>query len=161
MDYPGYHSVPMPELSRKVVAWRFMVPHEFGTLGDVHFTINRKVKYALEAKDHWQTPDVTMEWKAGDCEDYAVAKYAALRDLGYEAEDLAVLVGYVIRYRRFGRLLARREAHAVLMINHEGQTLVSDNRYIRVKPLAFYLPLFQPLYWCNEDGGGVYMANHG
>ena len=36
----------------------------------------------FDLKDHWQTPKEFMKNEAGDCEDYAIAKYFTLRDAG-------------------------------------------------------------------------------
>jgi hypothetical protein len=38
--------------------------------------------------DVWNSPLVTFNTAAGDCEDYAIAKYVALQMAGISAEDL-------------------------------------------------------------------------
>ena len=41
--------------------------------------------------DYWATPGEFMS-RAGDCEDFAIAKYLSLRELGWDAGDLRVVV---------------------------------------------------------------------
>ena len=59
-------------------------------------------------------------WRpAKDCEDYAIAKYVALREAGVEAADLRFLL---VRDRLAGD-------HAVLGVRYEGRWLILDNRH--------------------------------
>jgi hypothetical protein len=49
--------------------------------------VDARVRYLGDAihdkLDYWQSPDQTWEWKAGDCEDYALlVMYVMHRDLG-------------------------------------------------------------------------------
>ena len=41
--------------------------------------------------DYWETP-VEFFQKSGDCEDFAIAKYFALRDLGFPASQMRIVV---------------------------------------------------------------------
>ena len=92
-------------------------------LGFVHAALNHAIRYAsdLEAfgvTDHWASPLEVVE-KAGDCEDYAIAKYLMLRSIGFDASDM--------------KLVALREAgsyeyHAILAVRWEGEWLFLDNR---------------------------------
>ena len=63
--------------------------------------INRAVNLAIrplsdEAQfgvpDVWMTPLMTFASGAGDCEDYAIAKYVALRQAGMAARDLRLVI---------------------------------------------------------------------
>jgi predicted transglutaminase-like cysteine proteinase len=60
-------------------------------------TINRSVisavRYVSDQRQHavpdlWSAPLATFASGQGDCEDYAIAKYVALRQLRFGAEDL-------------------------------------------------------------------------
>lgn len=42
--------------------------------------------------EYWASPSEMWQNQAGDCEDYALAKYAMLRKLGVPAEDMNILV---------------------------------------------------------------------
>jgi predicted transglutaminase-like cysteine proteinase len=51
-------------------------------------------------RNHWSTLLEFLK-RGGDCEDYAVAKYFLLRELGFPAEDMRVLVAYERSARGF------------------------------------------------------------
>ncbi len=87
----------------------------------VNAAINR-VKYRSDmagygAVDYWATPGEFFA-RGGDCEDYAIAKYLALRKLGWRAENLRLAV---VLDRR------TRQPHAVLIARLDGAAYVLDN----------------------------------
>jgi predicted transglutaminase-like cysteine proteinase len=85
--------------------------------------------------DYWQTPAELMI-RGGDCEDFAIAKYLALRAAGWAAEDLRVVI--VIDERR-------AVAHAVLIASHAGKAWVLDNwdnDIIETDAVHHYRPVF-------------------
>ena len=90
--------------------------------------INRAINLAIHPmsdlaqygkEDVWTSPLVTFTHGAGDCEDYAIAKYAALRLAGIAPEDLRVL----IIHETF-----RNEDHALTAVRFDGHWLALDNR---------------------------------
>lgn len=85
---------------------------------------NRAINLAIRAEndgveDIWSSPLETFQRGAGDCEDYAIAKLAALRLAGVAAEDLRLVV---VRDTRNG------EGHAVASAKLDGHWLMLDNR---------------------------------
>lgn len=69
--------------------------------------------------------------RGGDCEDYATTKYQILRRLGFEPEDLRI----VIVFDRF-----EREYHAILAVRYEdGESVIldTDNRIYYKKPTRY------------------------
>lgn len=115
--------------------------------------INASVRYQTdEAQWHrldvWSAPlDVngkgSFDTGLGDCEDYAIAKYVALRAAGVAAEDLQLLMV---------RDTSARTDHAVLAARDGGKWLLLDNRWSRLideEDAAFFVPLFA------LNGGGV------
>src|SRR3546814_5921012 len=56
--------------------------------------------------------------RSGDCEDYAIAKFFVLRDLGYTGEQLRIVI-LMDRIRRVG--------HAVLAVYALGDILILDS----------------------------------
>ncbi len=58
-------------------------------------------------RNHWGTLYEFLT-KRGDCEDYAVAKYFMLRELGFPAEDMRVVVTWERRERGYHAVLALR-----------------------------------------------------
>ncbi|MGI8526647.1 MAG: transglutaminase-like cysteine peptidase [Pseudolabrys sp.] len=90
--------------------------------------VNRAVNLAIRplsdqaqfgVPDFWASPLVTFASGAGDCEDYAIAKYVALREAGMAASDSRLIV-----------LRDRREPgnHAGAAARVDGQWLMLDNR---------------------------------
>jgi predicted transglutaminase-like cysteine proteinase len=95
----------------------------------VNQRINNAIRYTSDMMQ-WGTPD---EWLApladgkgsfetgmGDCEDYAIAKYVALRAAGVSTKFLRVLL---VRDN-----IARLD-HAVLAANDDGHWFILDNRW--------------------------------
>ncbi|MDB5504144.1 MAG: hypothetical protein JWR89_4046 [Tardiphaga sp.] len=72
----------------------------------------------------WATPLMTFTSGAGDCEDYAIAKYAALIQLGVSPDDLRLVVAYD---------RGTRENHAVAAVRLEQRWLILDNIAIDVR----------------------------
>jgi predicted transglutaminase-like cysteine proteinase len=70
------------------------------------------------------TPLMTFKSGAGDCEDYAIAKYAALIQLGVPSDDLRLLAVYD---------RDAQENHAVTAVRLERRWLILDNRTIDIK----------------------------
>ena len=112
-------------------------------LTEVNRAVNR-VRYR-DDQDNWGRPDY---WAApgeflgrgGDCEDFAIAKYLALRALGYGPDDLRLLILFDAR---------RARAHAVLGVVLDGRVLVLDNLRGEILPLGD-LPHYRVGYSLNE-----------
>ena len=90
--------------------------------------INRAVNLAIRpmrdsaqfgVADVWQSPLMTFANGAGDCEDYAIAKYVALRETGMSTDDLKLVI---VHDDRVG------EDHAVTAARIDGEWLILDNR---------------------------------
>ncbi|QFT31617.1 Transglutaminase-like domain protein [Labrenzia sp. THAF82] len=113
----------------------------------VNYMVNRLLAYREDhrlwkAGEYWASPVESLNKRAGDCEDYAILKYALLRDLGVKDEDMRVVVL---------RDTAARQYHAVLSVKHEGKWLILDNRFSRVR-FERDLPHYQALYSVNAAG---------
>ncbi|MBQ4133563.1 MAG: transglutaminase-like cysteine peptidase [Desulfovibrionaceae bacterium] len=89
--------------------------------------------------DYWAKPKEFIA-KSGDCEDYAIIKYFALKDLGVPIEDMRiVLLNDTIRGL----------GHAVLAVDVDGTAYILDN----VSSLVLTddrLPHYKPEYSVNE-----------
>lgn len=91
-------------------------------------------------EDYWATPREFL-LNSGDCEDYAISKYYALRDLGVPKEKLRV-VALKDTIRNIG--------HAVTVVFIDGDAYILDNLSNLVlshKKLTHYAPQ----YSVNED----------
>lgn len=94
--------------------------------------------------DYWATPIEFLATNAGDCEDFTIAKYFSLIELGISSEKLRLM--YVTATRP-------RQAHMVLAY-YETPTsvpLVLDNINKRILPATQRRDLI-PIYSFNGDG---------
>ncbi len=110
-------------------------------LGEINRAINLAIRPMSDLaqfgqEDVWSSPLATFYRGAGDCEDYAIAKFVALQMAGIPPEDLRIVV------------LAdtlRGEGHAAAAVRLDGRWLILDNRRMAmVEDVAFrnYRPLF-------------------
>jgi predicted transglutaminase-like cysteine proteinase len=110
-------------------------------IGELNRAINLAVRWVDDmtqygVPDLWATPLMTFASDAGNCKDYAIAKYVALQEMGVATEDLRLVV---VRDR------PTKELHAVTALRYEGRWLILDNRtFIMVQDVevATYNPLF-------------------
>lgn len=108
----------------------------------VNALLNRRIDFRPEQGDRWATPAETLLSAAGDCEDYAVAKMHALKQLGVPESNLFLTVG---------QDTATREAHAVLLLRSGGRFWVMDNRSDRLIPDSQFKD-FTPTVSFRADG---------
>lgn len=91
------------------------------------------------ASEYWAAPDEFMAY-SGDCEDYAIAKFFALRELGFANRELRIAVVYD-NLRRIGHaVLAVYTEDDILILNNQTDTIASHARYDN----------FVPWYLVNE-----------
>jgi len=93
-------------------------------LGEINRAINLAIRPMSDlaqygAIDVWSSPLVTFASGAGDCEDYAIAKFAALRHAGVSPDDLRIVIMHDT---------LRDEDHAVAAARLDGHWLMLDNR---------------------------------
>jgi len=120
-------------------------------------TANRLVNGALRyvndyeqhgVADRWTAPLAALAAGQGDCEEYAVAKFAVLKAAGVaESEMRLVLV----------RDTQIRVDHAVLAVRADAGWLVLDNRKGTVVEVAD-VRHYQPLYSVGADGVRLFAA---
>jgi predicted transglutaminase-like cysteine proteinase len=91
--------------------------------------------------DYWATPLQFLR-KDGDCEDYAISKYMALKALGFRVEDMRIVVLQDTNLD---------VPHAVLVVFLGGRALVLDNQVSGIVP-ADSIHHYHPYYSINEDG---------
>jgi predicted transglutaminase-like cysteine proteinase len=117
---------------------------------------NRQVGYRSDQEhwgktDYWATPVETLGTGAGDCEDYALAKYFTLRAMGVADDKLRLM--YV-------RALSINEPHMVLVYfeTPEAMPYVLDNMVNDIQ-LAQYRTDLRPIYSFNASGLWLAKAN--
>lgn len=110
---------------------------------------NRQLRYEEDIDlwhevDYWATPIQSLIKGAGDCEDYAIAKYFSLRRLGIPADKLRITYVKALRQNR---------AHMVLTYysSPDAMPLVLDSLIDAIKPASQRTDLL-PVYAFNGEG---------
>lgn len=139
-----------------VSKWQTMVAQQQGErqIDQLH-AVNRfinKWRYRADQQnygrsDYWASPAEFFS-RSGDCEDYAIAKYVTLRQLGFSADQLRLVVVKDIE---------RDLAHAVLAAYVDGNVLILDNLTNRVMPQAS-VTKYSPYYSINEEARWAHAA---
>ena len=99
--------------------------------------------------NHWETPLEFLR-KGGQCQDYAIAKYLALRAAGVPADRLRLVV---LRDMRLGI------DHAVTVAYGEGEAWVLDNQSASLVTSDSLLH-YQPYYSISEQGWWLHRGPH-
>lgn len=117
-----------------------------------HF-FNRSIDFADDiyiwsVNDYWATPLEALIKGAGDCEDYAIAKYFTLQEMGISEDKMRIT--YV-------KALKLNQAHMVLtyFATPRAVPLVLDNLIAEIKPATQRTDLL-PVYSFN--GSGLWLA---
>ena len=132
-----------PAAARRLLSIIELGRHRQGRvlLGRINRAVNLSIRpmsdwaqYGVE--DYWATPLETLGSGAGDCEDYAIAKYVALRESGIIADDLRLVIV---------RDIKGETNHAVLAVRYDENWLILDNRtlvMVNAEEALHYYPLF-------------------
>ncbi len=108
--------------------------------------INRAINLAVQpmsdlaqwgVPDRWIAPLVTLTTGRGNCKDYAIAKYVALREAGVADDDVRLVIV---------RNLAAGEDHAVAAARLGGDWIILDNRWlilVKDSEMRRMVPLFE------------------
>lgn len=114
---------------------------DLATLESVNATVNHRVSFSPDISnwgraDHWATPDELFARGAGDCEDYAIAKYFALRAAGLPEKQLRLV--YVLALA--GGTGDSWRAHLVVAYlpsnGGDGEARILDSLLDEVRPLS-------------------------
>jgi len=112
-------------------------------------TFFNKAKFISDIKhwgkeDYWATPLELLATNGGDCEDYSIAKYFTLREMGVPMEKMKIT--YV-------KAVKLNQAHMVLAYYSEpdAEPLILDNLINDIKPASMRNDLV-PVYSFNGEG---------
>lgn len=97
--------------------------------------------------DYWATP-VEFMTRGGDCEDFAIAKYASLRALGFSADQMRIAVVHD---------KVKKIHHAILVVYTEGGTFVLDNQNKKVAK-ADNVDRYKPIFSLNSNSWWLHRA---
>lgn len=107
------------------------------------------IKYVSDKRNgriynQWATPKESFE-SGGDCEDVAFVKYASLKRLGWNPDDLRIVFGEY-----------PGNPHANLIIHYDGKWYLLDSWKNRTIKLTKGVN-FTPTHFLNEEGWGSYV----
>lgn len=118
--------------------------------------INRAVNLAIQQTsdlkqwgvvEHWSPPLETLASGRGDCEDYAIAKFAALLAAGLAPEDVKLVIV---------RDTVADDGHAVAAARVDGHWLILDNRWLTLVEDT-ELQRFAPQFVIDRTGVRSYL----
>ena len=135
------------EFVRTVPAERRLPGNELELLGSVNALFNRLPFVTDQAhwgvEDYWATPAEALASNGADCEDFTIAKYFTLKELGVPIQRLRLT--YV-------KAVQLNQAHMVLAYyaQPKAMPLILDNLIDEVKP-ASERPDLIPVYSFNDE----------
>ncbi len=136
--------------SQRVAAWRQRIAALRGQdrmtqLRAINQFLNHAVPYIIDqslygVSDYWASPMELLQ-RGGDCEDFAIAKFESLLDLGFTNDQMRIVI-----------LLdtLRNLPHAVLAVELDGQSYILDNVTDAVLSHD-RLPQYRPQFSVNWD----------
>ncbi|WP_130930452.1 cysteine protease LapG [Pseudomonas sp. Sample_24] len=145
---------PLGEGQQRIDDWQYLLASqskasELEQLDRVNRFFNQRIRYVEDADlwhqaDYWETPIEALFKGAGDCEDYAIAKYFSLRHLGVASDKLRIT--YV-------KALQLNRAHMVLTYyaSPQAMPLVLDSLIDDIRPASQRTDLL-PVYSFNANG---------
>jgi predicted transglutaminase-like cysteine proteinase len=149
-----------PVALESVIAWRKLMEEarnlpEDEKLKAVNVFFNRRIRYVSDQEvwgqtDYWASPLEFMGKSAGDCEDYAIAKYMSLQMIGVSPDKLRMIY---VRARFGGANSTNSEAHMVLgyYANPNDEPLILDSLVGSIRPAASRTDLL-PIFSFNTQG---------
>lgn len=138
----------------RIDAWRDMMHRtanetEQEKLAEVNRFFNKYIRFQSDEQhwgkvDYWASPYESLASDGGDCEDYVIAKYYSLRQLGVDTQKLRITYVKAIRLN---------QAHMVLTYFPQPDSipLVLDNLTRAIRPADERTDL-DPVYSFNGEG---------
>jgi len=125
-------------------------------LAFVNSSVNRLIAYRKDSVvygklDYWAKPSEILEHRAGDCEDFAILKMAALLRAGIPAQSMSLVV---LQDRR------RKFFHAVLSVSTGSGAFILDSLSNNVA-MDSDLPDYVPLYSFSTDRAWIHGSKSG
>jgi predicted transglutaminase-like cysteine proteinase len=106
--------------------------------------INRAINMAIQPMsdlaqwgvvDRWSSPLATLASGRGDCEDYAIAKYVALREAGVAEKDVRLIIVRDLASGDDHAVAAARVDEKWIVLDNRRLTLIEDTAMAQVEPL--------------------------
>ena len=121
--------------------------HGLAQVGEINRAVNLTIRPMSDLAqygqiDYWAPPLISFRHLAGDCEDYAIAKFVALWEAGVPAQDLRIVIMRNIFYGGDHAVAAAKLNGHWLMLDNLHMAMVED-RHVRN---------FRPLFVIDQSG---------
>ena len=138
--------------ARRVIDWRLLVQRarsqrwsQQQALDETNRFFNRQI-FIDDIKlwgqpDYWASPVEFLAVGGGDCEDFSIAKYFTLREMGLSDESMRLIYVKAIRYNQFHMVVANYATPASMPV-------ILDNLDFAIKPANLRTDLV-PIYSFN------------
>ena len=138
--------------ARRVIDWRLLVQRarsqkwsQQRALDETNRFFNRQI-FIDDIKlwgqpDYWASPVEFLAVGGGDCEDFSIAKYFTLREMGLSDESMRLIYVKAIRYNQFHMVVANYATPASMPV-------ILDNLDFAIKPANLRTDLV-PIYSFN------------
>lgn len=141
-DLRAFEGLPLKEMARKVNDYANSKPY-----------ISDNKNWGTS--DYWETP-VEFQKRGGDCEDFAIAKYAALRALGVPEERLRVVILHDNVKNIPHAILVVYTDDGIYALDNQIKTLVDANSEGRYRPI---FSINRNGWWLHSDPGATQVAS--
>lgn len=123
-------------------------------------TFVNKTRYITDSRnwgqsDYWATP-VEFLQRGGDCEDYAVAKYVALRSLGVPEERLRIAIVQDTQKNIPHAVLVVYAESGVYVLDNQNQNMLSGESGSRYRPIY---SINRQAWWLHSPPQGTRIAS--
>lgn len=146
-----------------IIQVSFSADHAPARIADLARTIDEQINqipYVDDQQnwgksDYWATPDEFIS-RGGDCEDFAIAKYMALKSAGLGDDRMRIAIVHDS---------VKNIPHAILVVYSEDGPLILDNQSPvtrRADEITRYKPIFsinQTAWWLHTQGADVQVAS--
>ena len=110
-------------------------------IGEVNRALNLLIVYTSDFVQHglddvWTPPLLTLASGRGDCEDFALAKYLALLELGVRSVDLRLVI-LETKFQRQHAVLATRLNQGWVMLDN-AHSLILEDRQLPYRAIAAF-----------------------
>jgi predicted transglutaminase-like cysteine proteinase len=146
LSFPGYSSFEVAPDDAMRVKWNAVrsaldVPASvelpaltLAGIGSLNVRLRDKIVYTEEPSgtDVWQPPAQTWAQLSGDCEDFAILKYAVLLKAGLPHESCRVVIGEI-------KSIAGNQPHAWCAAYIDGAWRALDNKFDQIIKVSDYM----------------------
>lgn len=119
-------------------------------------TVNGRIRYVRDTQarglaDHWASPEETLAFGTGDCEDFAILKMAALARAGVPAGSMSLVVLRDSALDVYHAVLTVRTSQGSFVLDNLRDTVLTDDK----------LPTYQPLFSLSGDRAWIHGSRRG